>query len=155
MYETDSHIAMVTETWFGRDPNVDTQLRDMRDALGYACIRKDRQSGVGGGVAIVYRTGDLELQQLKTGTEFEIVAAVGRRIGQRRKVVVIVAYVPPSLDADTSQKVLDKLIELIGTYKRRYNSPYVLVGGDFNKRCLLYTSPSPRDRQKSRMPSSA
>ena len=27
------------------------------------------------------------------------------------------------------------------------------VGG--GKRCLLYTSPSPRDRQKSRMPSSA
>ena len=25
----------------------------------------------------------------------------------------------------------------------------------FNKTCLLYTSPSPRDRQKSRMPSSA
>ena len=25
----------------------------------------------------------------------------------------------------------------------------------FNKPCLLYTSPSPRDRQKSRMPSSA
>ena len=26
---------------------------------------------------------------------------------------------------------------------------------NFNKSCLLYTSPSPRDRQKSRMPSSA
>ena len=26
---------------------------------------------------------------------------------------------------------------------------------DFDKVCLLYTSPSPRDRQKSRMPSSA
>ena len=26
---------------------------------------------------------------------------------------------------------------------------------DFNYTCLLYTSPSPRDRQKSRMPSSA
>ena len=26
---------------------------------------------------------------------------------------------------------------------------------DINKDCLLYTSPSPRDRQKSRMPSSA
>ena len=26
---------------------------------------------------------------------------------------------------------------------------------DLNKTCLLYTSPSPRDRQKSRMPSSA
>ena len=29
-----------------------------------------------------------------------------------------------------------------------------LVGDNFNN-CLLYTSPSPRDRQKSRMPSSA
>ena len=27
--------------------------------------------------------------------------------------------------------------------------------GNRYKRCLLYTSPSPRDRQKSRMPSSA
>ena len=27
--------------------------------------------------------------------------------------------------------------------------------GGMNKTCLLYTSPSPRDRQKSRMPSSA
>ena len=27
--------------------------------------------------------------------------------------------------------------------------------GEFNYGCLLYTSPSPRDRQKSRMPSSA
>ena len=31
------------------------------------------------------------------------------------------------------------------------------IGSDFSQRdgCLLYTSPSPRDRQKSRMPSSA
>ena len=30
-----------------------------------------------------------------------------------------------------------------------------LTGEDVHKACLLYTSPSPRDRQKSRMPSSA
>ena len=28
-------------------------------------------------------------------------------------------------------------------------------GYEFGEACLLYTSPSPRDRQKSRMPSSA
>ena len=33
------------------------------------------------------------------------------------------------------------------------NSPVLTIPGDYN--CLLYTSPSPRDRQKSRMPSSA
>ena len=30
-----------------------------------------------------------------------------------------------------------------------------MMGGDCLVTCLLYTSPSPRDRQKSRMPSSA
>ena len=41
------------------------------------------------------------------------------------------------------------------------NGPYVQVGRHkywvfgASKSCLLYTSPSPRDRQKSRMPSSA
>ena len=33
----------------------------------------------------------------------------------------------------------------------RYTTPY----DETNPSCLLYTSPSPRDRQKSRMPSSA
>ena len=34
---------------------------------------------------------------------------------------------------------------------------YHLIGGVFssNKDCLLYTSPSPRDKRQSRMPSSA
>ena len=43
----------------------------------------------------------------------------------------------------------------------RHMEIYYAVGGmggvihTINPRCLLYTSPSPRDRQKSRMPSSA
>ena len=36
-----------------------------------------------------------------------------------------------------------------------YTSYNAEVGRDGYKICLLYTSPSPRDRQKSRMPSSA
>ena len=40
--------------------------------------------------------------------------------------------------------------------RRRINSWQFPQGGiDKNEDCLLYTSPSPRDRQKSRMPSSA
>ena len=40
---------------------------------------------------------------------------------------------------------------------KRYGNQAILVGTDYQnpKTCLLYTSPSPRDRQKSRMPSSA
>ena len=37
-----------------------------------------------------------------------------------------------------------------------YVKPEIFINlGDVGECCLLYTSPSPRDRQKSRMPSSA
>ena len=36
-----------------------------------------------------------------------------------------------------------------------YISAYLSLGNAYGNTCLLYTSPSPRDRQKSRMPSSA
>ena len=45
-----------------------------------------------------------------------------------------------------------RVIEELGTYDpmvRETDARAILKG------CLLYTSPSPRDRQKSRMPSSA
>ena len=46
--------------------------------------------------------------------------------------------------SDPSAEVLDTLRFKDGRIYQRYTAP-----------CLLYTSPSPRDRQKSRMPSSA
>ena len=40
-------------------------------------------------------------------------------------------------------------------FDRGYLSPYFVTEPDSMKTCLLYTSPSPRDRTRSRMPSSA
>ena len=42
-------------------------------------------------------------------------------------------------------------------YPKHFNfgSSHITVNGTMDLACLLYTSPSPRDRQKSRMPSSA
>ena len=37
----------------------------------------------------------------------------------------------------------------------RFKGTYYICNKEGHKACLLYTSPSPRDRQKSRMPSSA
>ena len=45
----------------------------------------------------------------------------------------------------------DLNIRIVGDYDQDGNSATVVL----YKGCLLYTSPSPRDRQKSRMPSSA
>ena len=44
---------------------------------------------------------------------------------------------------------------LIITIEREYGSGGRIVGRKLAEDCLLYTSPSPRDRSVSRMPSSA
>ena len=50
----------------------------------------------------------------------------------------------------------DSLIDLNFIYKKtRVSPPIEAIRIYHNSGCLLYTSPSPRDRQKSRMPSSA
>ena len=47
------------------------------------------------------------------------------------------------------------LLNLINDMKTQHNWFVNVWHGDHQWHCLLYTSPSPRDRQKSRMPSSA
>ena len=46
-------------------------------------------------------------------------------------------------------------IQLAKKYKRKYAVAVASATDGLYFACLLYTSPSPRDRQKSRMPSSA
>ena len=53
-----------------------------------------------------------------------------------------------STDCNQLQADLDKLVLWAQKWQMEFNV-------DKCKVCLLYTSPSPRDRQKSRMPSSA
>ena len=62
---------------------------------------------------------------------------------------------------------IEESLELKGEYIKQHNADILVMGDDWQGKfdhfnmlckvhyCLLYTSPSPRDRQKSRMPSSA
>ena len=68
---------------------------------------------------------------------------------------------------ETTRPYSDKISQVVGNLSQEMegdeNAPKLLVGNGKSNRylfviatsCLLYTSPSPRDRQKSRMPSSA
>ena len=56
-------------------------------------------------------------------------------------------YLPVSLNADTAREGEEG--------NEEENRPSADEDSDWTDDCLLYTSPSPRDRQKSRMPSSA
>ena len=70
-------------------------------------------------------------------TEFEV--ALHREFGEMVGDTLLNDTVLSELDGKTPQEALDSGYEIRDVWLA----------------CLLYTSPSPRDRQKSRMPSSA
>ena len=63
--------------------------------------------------------------------------------------------IPSVLIVDKRLSLNETGIEAISALREELNedTAAILMTGDIT--CLLYTSPSPRDRQKSRMPSSA
>ena len=83
----------------------------------------------------------------------------------RLRTLVLSAFastvISPVAVADDSYKIVDKPLELsIQMNHARYplyreDWPVEQEARALTNICLLYTSPSPRDRQKSRMPSSA
>eukprot|EP00828_Plagiopyla_frontata_P029271 TRINITY_DN37872_c0_g1_i1.p1 TRINITY_DN37872_c0_g1~~TRINITY_DN37872_c0_g1_i1.p1 ORF type:complete len:174 (-),score=35.65 TRINITY_DN37872_c0_g1_i1:22-543(-) len=83
-------------------------------------------------------------------TVFENVAIVLEASGEKKKLI---------------EKKVSKVLRNVGIEDKKNLYPPSLSGGEqqraavaravIGEPCLLYTSPSPRDRQKSRMPSSA
>ena len=67
-------------------------------------------------------------------SKHEVFAAVGRRTGQRRKIVAIVVYVPPHYNADQNRSLLSYTNDVLLAVKSKYDVPYIVYGGDFNRR---------------------
>ena len=65
------------------------------------------------------------------------------------KLLLIPASIPPHKDLPAGSATAEQRLEMTRLAGEQ------LGLGDKVETCLLYTSPSPRDRQKSRMPSSA
>ena len=82
-----------------------------------------------------------------------------RNIAQDAKDFIVNIQNNRNLETENRQliRTLYNNINRIQASKKRLqiNTPFDLDSTDVYLSCLLYTSPSPRDRQKSRMPSSA
>ena len=72
-------------------------------------------------------------------SKYEVIAAIGRRTGQRKKILVIAAYIPPSYTAEENKSCIEYLSDTITSLKNRYNDPHIFVGVDFNKRDINKT----------------
>ena len=67
-------------------------------------------------------------------SKHEVLAAIGRRTGQRRKIAVVVAYVPPWYNAQQNRSFYSYINDVILALKTKYENPIILIGADFNRR---------------------
>ena len=183
--ELDVDIAVITETWLKDGDALSEDLKDLEMGAGISSLvlnRAPNSRGVShGGVGIFYKNtlGSFKKISLANPEKFEILPSIATIKGSARKLVVVAAYMPPNYAVPRARQCLEYIENAIIDIRRTYRDPYIVVAGDFNQweieqalaefqdikevtvgptrgdRCLLYTSPSPRDRQKSRMPSSA
>ena len=88
----------------------------------------------------------------------------GRSTGQHIRYILTQAGIVPEIDLGDIERT-DTFARILGEYPQSYASLVSMIAQlataevgvivEQAQSCLLYTSPSPRDRQKSRMPSSA
>ena len=111
-------------------------LNDFTNQTGLSFIRRDRaELRRGGGIAICYRSEKIQFSRAKIPpSKHEVLAAVGRRQGQRRKIVVINVYIPPWYNAQQNRSLLSYTNDVVLALKNKYENPYIVMGGDFNKR---------------------
>ena len=106
--ELGADVCLITETWFKENDNQINQiLEDFKHQYNYHFLRRDRPgSRRGGGVAICFNAGRISFVKAKIPpSKHEVFAAVGRRVGQRRKIVVIEVYVPPHYNAEQNRSI--------------------------------------------------
>ena len=136
--ELYADVCLLTETWLKNEDRINMRLQDFEDEHGLAFLRKDRSGGRrGGGVAMCYRKSTIQLSPAKIPlSKHEIYAAIGRRQGQRREIAFLVAYVLPSYNAQQVRSFNNAVNGAIQAIKHKYQAPYIILRGDFNRRSV-------------------
>ena len=135
--EIGTDVCVVTESWFQKtDKSINSILEDFKHKTGYDFLRKDRDTGRrGGGIAICFNTSRIQLAKAKIPpSKHEVYASIGRRMGQRRKIAILAIYIPPWYNAEQNRSLFKYTNDAIMALKAKYEDPYIVVAGDFNRR---------------------
>ena len=137
--ELGADLAIVTETWL-QDKNVAEHTIDAAGEHGLSSflLNRDNIAVNGrqyGGVAIFSKAASSKLSkfELPNPEHFEILAVAGKLGGIREKVVAIAVYIPPNYTRVRAEACLDYVSDVIAESKRLYDSPLIVVGGDWNQ----------------------
>ena len=133
--ERDIDLAVVTETWLyeGCDLLADGSV-DLRLGEGIGALHCGRSGRRGGGVGVFYRTSRLKVHDITPkDNPHEICASLCSLRGSARKIVCIGVYLITALDEAAAELLLEYVNDLIHLYKSRYQDPFFIVAGDWNK----------------------
>ena len=132
--EKSLHFAMVTETWLRNNRETQNKLLDIKHAEKIEVICKNRGRR-GGGVAIAFDSTVSSFKPLRIrGNKFELIAAVGRTATDSRSCVIFVVYIPPKQTVSMTSELFQCLGNAIEQVKLDYSDPYIVIGGDTNRR---------------------
>ena len=126
-------MCIVTETWM--KSNHTTIKEELLMGHGIGMISFNRPGTMrGGGVAIAYNTEVAKFEENKFHKfGLEIVSAVGRINGEPRVLVTYGLYLPPNLKKDRADRACELVNENISELKSKFESPVIILGGDFNQ----------------------
>lgn len=132
MNELTTDVCILTETWFKNSTQINKILEDFTCKNNYAFLRKDRAIRRGGGIAICYNKNTIDMCKAKIPpTKHEVFAAVGRRMGQRRKIVALAVYIPPWYNAEQNRSLFNYTNDAILALRSKYDDPIIIMGGGF------------------------
>ena len=134
--EKNLHFSLITETWFKNNKYTREELENIKNAEEIEFICKHRNKR-GGGVAIAFNSRLANFKPLTIrGNKYELVGAVGNIKDDMRKCVVFSLYIPPKQTVETTSSMLRCLGDAIEKAKLDYENPYIVIGGDMNRRDL-------------------
>ena len=146
----ESSFILANETWFKRrDPQLKTYLQEIDDESSIKCIRKDRKlsrSGLAhGGVALFYDSdrcsfSKFNLNALRGDTvrDYEILACRGQLRGVKREIIAFSCYLPPKIPKKELENILETLTDAISEARAKSDSPWIVIGGDWNRYDVSY-----------------
>ena len=139
MSEIEADVAVVSETWI-QDEAVEGTLIDAAGKHGLDSFLLNRQTVAAngrqyGGVAVFSRSASTRFTKVEVNNpdSFEVLCVAGKVNKIREKVVVIAVYIPPNYTRVKAEACLDYISDVVAEAKRKFESPFITVSGDWNQ----------------------
>ena len=126
---------MLSETWLRAENNHEKLEEELSKGQNIGWIMKNRGRRRGGGVAIAFDENKCPMKRISLPNlkKFEVTGAITEKKYGGKKLVALAAYVPPAMKAQDRVELVNKLGEEVARMKLKFDTPHLVLGGDFNK----------------------